>query len=131
MTAQTSTTPTERPNRVATPKNFSTNAWLFMRYSAILLIPLAFGHLILQDVVVGVHSIDLNYVANRWDFVAWRIYDAALLIFAFAHGMNGLRQVLEDYIHNDRAFQVVSWTLLVLWLVVSIIGAISIIGGVK
>lgn len=130
MTAQTST-PTERSNRVATPKNFSTNAWLFMRYSAILLIPLAFGHLILQDVVVGVHSIDLNYVANRWDFVAWRVYDAALLIFAFAHGMNGLRQVLEDYIHNDRAFQVVSWALLVLWLVVSVIGAISIIGGVK
>jgi succinate dehydrogenase / fumarate reductase, membrane anchor subunit len=130
MTAQTST-PTERSNRVATPKNFSTNAWLFMRYSAILLIPLAFGHLILQDVVVGVHSIDLNYVANRWDFVAWRIYDAGLLIFAFAHGMNGLRQVLEDYIHNDRAFQIVSWALLVLWLVVSVIGGISIIGGVK
>ena len=38
-----------------------------MRYSAFLLIPLAWGHLILQDVIVGVHSIDLDYVAMRWD----------------------------------------------------------------
>jgi succinate dehydrogenase / fumarate reductase membrane anchor subunit len=131
MTAQTTSTPTERSNRVATPKNFSTTAWLFMRYSAILLIPLAFGHLILQDVVVGVHAIDIDYVANRWDLAAWRVYDSALLIFAFAHGMNGLRQVLEDYIHSERTFQIVSWALLVFWFVVSLIGAIAIIGGVK
>jgi succinate dehydrogenase / fumarate reductase membrane anchor subunit len=115
---------------VATPKNFETTAWLFMRYSAILLIPLAFGHIILQDVIVGVHSIDLDYVALRWDLVAWRIYDAALLIFAFAHGMNGLRQVLTDYIKSERLFRIVSWVLLIGWLVISAVGAVAIIGGV-
>jgi succinate dehydrogenase / fumarate reductase, membrane anchor subunit len=102
-----------------------------MRYSALLLIPLAFGHLILQDVLVGVHAIDIDYVALRWDMLAWRVYDVALLAFAFAHGMNGVRQVLSDYIRSERAFRVVSWLLLIVWLVISIIGAVAIIGGVR
>ncbi len=122
---------TGRPVRVATRYNFETTAWLFMRYSAILLIPLAFFHIILQDVVVGVHNIDINYVQVRWSLIAWRVYDAGLLAFAFAHGMNGFRQVLMDYIRNERAFRLVSWILLLGWLVITMIGAIAIIGGVR
>ncbi len=102
-----------------------------MRYSAILLIPLAFFHLILQDVIVGVHQIDINYVQLRWSMLAWRVYDAALLAFAFAHGMNGFRQVLMDYIRNERAFRIVSWILLLGWVVITAIGAVAIIGGVR
>ncbi len=120
-----------RSNRVATPSNYATTAWLWMRYSAILLIPLAFIHIILQDVLVGVHRIDLNYVALRWSMVGWRIYDVALLAFAFAHGMNGFRQVLADYIHSDRVFGIISWVLLIGWLAITVIGAIAIIGGVR
>jgi succinate dehydrogenase / fumarate reductase, membrane anchor subunit len=120
-----------RPTRVATPHNFETTAWMMMRYSAILLIPLAFGHLILQDVVVGVHRIDIDYVKMRWDLVAWRIYDAALLAFAFAHGMNGFRQVLMDYIRSERVFRIVSWVLLLGWVVITVVGAAAIIGGVR
>lgn len=127
----TQTTTSGRASRVATPRNFETTAWLFMRYSAILLIPLAFGHLILQDIVVGVHSIDINYVKMRWDLLAWRIYDIALLAFAFAHGINGLRQVLTDYIKNEGTFRIVSWVLLLLWIVITAIGAVAIIGGVR
>ncbi len=118
--------------RISPPRNLETTAWLWMRYSALLLIPLAFGHLILQDVIVGVHHIDLNYVIHaRWAYIGWRVYDAFLLIYAFAHGMNGFRQVLMDYIRNDRAFAIVSWALLILWFVVSVIGAIAIIGGAR
>ena len=128
MSAQT--TATERQVRVATPKNFETRAWMFMRYSAVLLIPLAFGHLILQDVLVGVHAIDLDYVAMSWASLGWRIYDFLLLAFAFAHGMNGLRQVLMDYIRNERVFRLVSIAILIGWVVISAIGAVAIIGGV-
>jgi succinate dehydrogenase / fumarate reductase membrane anchor subunit len=115
------------PGRVSLVRNFETTAWLFMRYSALLLIPLAFGHLILQDVIVGVHAIDIDYVAMRWSLTFWRVYDAFLLFFAFAHGMNGLRQVLMDYIHNERTFRLVSWIILLAWFVISAIGAIAII----
>jgi succinate dehydrogenase / fumarate reductase membrane anchor subunit len=102
-----------------------------MRYSGFLLIPLAWGHIILQDVVVGVHNIDANYVAVRWANVGWRIYDALLLAFAFAHGVNGLRQVLTDFIHTPRGRQIVAWVLFFGWLAISIIGATAIVGGVR
>ncbi len=130
-TTSSTTVSTDRPVRVATPRNFETTAWLFMRYSAILLIPLAFFHIILQDVIVGVHNMDINYVQMRWSLVAWRVYDAALLAFAFAHGMNGFRQVLMDYIRSEAAFRVVSWILLLGWLAITVIGALAIIGGVR
>jgi succinate dehydrogenase / fumarate reductase, membrane anchor subunit len=132
MTTETTTNTTSaRPTRVSRQMNMETRAWLFMRYSAILLIPLAFGHLILQDVIVGVHAIDIDYVAMRWANIGWRIYDILLLGFAFAHGMNGLRQVLMDYIRNERTFRIVSWGLLAVWFIITAIGAIAIIMGVR
>jgi succinate dehydrogenase / fumarate reductase membrane anchor subunit len=111
--------------------NYEVIAWKWMRYTAIALIPLAWFHMILQDVLVGVHHIDLNYVQMRWAFWGWRVYDFFLLAFAFAHGVNGLRQVLMDYIHSEKARIWVSWGLLVFWLVISLIGAFAIIGGVR
>jgi len=108
-----------------------TTAWRWMRYSGLLLIPLAWGHVLIQDVLVGVHQIDLNYVAERWAFVGWRVYDFALLAFAFAHGMNGLRQVLRDFIKSESSMRTVSWGLLIFWFVISAIGGVAIIGGVR
>jgi len=117
---------------IAKPKaNLETKSWLFMRYSAVLLIPLVFGHLILQDVIVGVHRIDLDYVAMRWANLGWRIYDALLLAFAFAHGVNGIRQVLNDFIHTQRGRNIMHVALLVFWFIVTAIGAIALIGGVR
>ena len=104
--------------------------WKYMRYSAVLLIPLAWGHVLIQDVLVGGHSINLDYVALRWSMVGWRIYDFLLLAFAFAHGVNGLRQVLFDYIPGAKSRQVVAVGLFVFWLVIAVVGAVAIIGGV-
>ncbi|HZD41981.1 MAG TPA: hypothetical protein VE131_14760, partial [Terriglobales bacterium] len=101
------------------------------RYSGILLIPLAWFHVALQDVIVGVHAIDLNYVQQRWALLGWRVYDFALLAFAFAHGVNGLRQVLVDYIQTEQYRRIMSWLLLVFWIVLSVIGAVAIVGGVR
>jgi succinate dehydrogenase / fumarate reductase, membrane anchor subunit len=105
--------------------------WKWMRYSAILLVPLAWGHVLIQDVLVGGHGITLDYVALRWSMVGWRIYDFLLLAFAFAHGVNGLRQVLFDYIQSTKGRKVVAWGLFAFWLLISLVGAVAIIGGVK
>jgi succinate dehydrogenase / fumarate reductase, membrane anchor subunit len=113
------------------PMNVDSFAWAAMRYSGFLLIILAFGHVIIQDVIVGVHRIDLDYVALRWANMGWRIYDILLLAFAFAHGMNGVRQVAGDFIHSDKIMRVVSWLLLIFWLVITVIGAVALIGGVR
>ncbi len=123
---------TTNTRTITKPKpNFDTKAWMFMRYSAVLLIPLVFGHLILQDVIIGVHRIDLDYVALRWASLGWRIYDALLLAFAFAHGVNGIRQVLNDYILSDKGRKIMQTTLLLFFLIITAIGAIALIGGVR
>ncbi len=122
-------TRTER-RQVRVRQGYDITAWKWMRYSGILLIPLAWLHVAIQDVLVGVHAIDLDYVAMRWASIGWRAFDFALLAFAFAHGMNGLRQVLNDYIRGEGARRTISWVLLIAWLVISLIGGIAIIGGV-
>ena len=116
-----------QPETVQVQKTFDQVAWTWMRYSAFLLIPLAWGHLILQDVVVGVHNMDAAYAVERIASLGWKIYDILLLGFAFAHGMNGVRQVLRDYIPNAKTFQAVSTILLVVWFIVTLIGAITLL----
>ena len=111
--------------------NYESVAWKWMRYSGILLIPLAWIHVAIQDVIVGVHAIDIDYVAMRWANIGWQTYDILLLAFAFAHGMNGLRQVAFDFIHTDKARRLTSIAIFVFWLVVSIIGAFAIIAGAR
>jgi succinate dehydrogenase / fumarate reductase, membrane anchor subunit len=122
----TATTQTPVPVK----KTLDQVAWTWMRYSAFLLIPLAWGHLILQDVVVGVHKMNLDYAQLRMASVGWKTYDVLLLAFAFAHGMNGVRQVLRDYIHNPGTYRFVSYLLLLIWLVVTVIGAIALFSAV-
>ena len=120
-----------RPRNVKTTTGFDTLAWKWMRYSAFLLIPLAWGHVLIQDILVGGHSIDLDYVTLRWSMIGWRIYDFCLLSFAFAHGINGLRQVLFDYILSEKYRRWTGWGLLAAWVIISAIGAVAIIGGVR
>lgn len=116
---------------IEVPVTLESTAWKWMRYSGLLLIPLAWGHILIQDVLVGAHAIDLDYVALRWATLGWRVYDFLLLAFAFAHGVNGLRQVLDDFIRSAPVRRAVSWGLLIAWMLISAIGALAIVGGVR
>jgi succinate dehydrogenase / fumarate reductase membrane anchor subunit len=113
------------------PPNSYALSWKWMRYSAFLLIPLVWIHSIIQALITGGHNLSLEYVQMRWMIVGWRIYDIFLLAFAFSHGILGLRQVLFDYIHGDRAHRTINWSLFFIWFVVSIIGAVAIIGSFR
>lgn len=102
---------------------FDSFMWRFMRFSGILIVPLVFGHLAMMHVIQGVFDItkaghipvgtfDPNvsggaaeFVALRWNtmfagVMIWRIYDALLLTLVAIHAFNGLRYVVNDYIHN-------------------------------
>ena len=122
---------TESVKQVRIEINYESVAWKWMRYSGLLLIPLAWGHVLIQDVLVGVHQIDIDYVAMRWATLGWRVYDFLLLAFAFAHGVNGLRQVINDYIKNQSFMRLVSVLLFLFWSLLSLIGAAAIVGGVQ
>jgi succinate dehydrogenase / fumarate reductase membrane anchor subunit len=106
-------------------------AWTLMRLSGILMVPLVWIHVLIQDILVGVHRVNLDYVALRWASLGWRAYDAALLCLAFAHGTNGLRQVLEDYVHGRTARRVLRILLFLFWIAITALGAAAVIGGVR
>lgn len=125
------TVTTETVRKVKVRPNYDHIAWKWMRYSALLLIPLVWIHVILQDVIVGVHRMDLNYVAQRWANIGWRVYDVLLLGFAMAHGINGLRQVANDFIKGERLRNITSWLLFFFWLAITAIGAVALVGGVR
>ncbi len=116
---------------VNVPQNLESISWKWMRISALLLIPLVWGHVLLQDVIVGVHRMNLDYVALRWASLFWRVYDVLLLAFAFAHGVNGLRQVLFDFIYNPKTRRTLVILLVIFWVAISLFGFVAIVGGVN
>jgi succinate dehydrogenase / fumarate reductase membrane anchor subunit len=122
-------TSTERPTQMQ--RGYHVLTWKWMRYSAFLLIPLVWIHAIIQALITGGHNLSLEYVNMRWLITGWRIYDIFLLAFAFSHGTLGLRQVLVDFIRDEKWYRVLNWGLFFLWLIISTIGAVAIIGGVK
>lgn len=112
-------------------QNYEIVAWKWMRYSAITLIPLVWAHVLIQDILVGAHQITLDYVVKRWSMIGWQIYDILLLSFAFAHGMNGLRQIMVDHIHGRRARMLFGWVIFLAWVVITLIGGVAIISAAQ
>lgn len=77
-------------------------AWIFMRSSGVLLLLLAIGHLFIMHVFNSIHSIDYEFVARRYGFLFWRLYDLAMLWLAMLHGLNGLRTILDEVLRPAR-----------------------------
>jgi len=74
-------------------------SWYFMRLSGILLLGLALGHLVIMHVLHGVEAIDGQFVLGRLANPVWQVYDWLLLTLALLHGFNGLRIIVDDYVH--------------------------------
>lgn len=76
--------------------------WYFMRISGLLLVFLALGHLFITHIRNNVEVINYAFVADRWGNpktgVLWRLWDLTMINLAVLHGVNGLRQVLYEYI---------------------------------
>lgn len=113
--------------QISTKQKFERYAYLFMRLSGISLLFLAVGHVMIQLVLNSVHNLNLQFVADQWRNWGWKAYDSLLLILAVPHGYNGLRNILEDYIHNESLMRIISWALgifvvaTVLWSLIAII----------
>ncbi len=111
--------------------SWGTASYLFMRFSGLLLVFLVLGHFIIQHVINDVHNLDINFVAQRWSSVGWRIYDAFLLALGLIHGLNGTRIVVNDYIPWRLANRIVKYLILAAGVFLIIIGSVAIIGGAR
>lgn len=114
------------PRKVQVQTNFENLAYFFMRMSGISLLLLAVGHIFVQLILNDVHNLTLIFVQQQWDAWGWKAYDMLLLIFALAHGLNGLRNVLSDYVHNPRRMQIVSYVLLGFFIITVIVAGYGI-----
>ena len=74
-------------------------AWLFMRISGLVLLVLALGHLVIMHLIHNVDTIDYNFVAGRYATLFWRGYDLTMVVLGLLHGFNGLKILVDDYIH--------------------------------
>lgn len=130
MTTMTETSSRDVTVRIANLQNRSPlerYGYFFMRLSGVSLIVLAIGHMMIQHVLNDVHNLTLEFVRQQWSSWGWRTYDFFLLIFAVSHGFNGLRVVLEDYIHGPSRVKALRWILLIVMVITIIWSAIAII----
>jgi succinate dehydrogenase cytochrome b556 subunit len=127
--------------------------WTFMRVSGVIIIPLVFGHLAMMHVIQGVFDITSSavpvgtnlgenitrtapeFVALRWNTVIagvfiWRVYDIGLLVLAVIHGFNGLRYVVNDYVHNTIINRGLNIAILATALGLIIIGGLAILNAI-
>src|SRR5210317_251832 len=92
--------------------NFERTAFMFMRLSGIALLILAVGHMMIQHVLNSSTNLTIMFVAEQWNSWGWKAFDILLLAFTVSHGINGFRNVLEDYIHNRTAVKWINILLL-------------------
>lgn len=101
--------PFARPRHTGNLERF---AWLFTRISAVVLLGMALYHLVYMHIAMGMDTISFQLIAWRWRFLGWRVFDLVLLVFGWLHGANGMRVVLDDYVHSPVG-RFVAHTLLV------------------
>jgi len=81
-------------------RSFETWSWFFMRLSGLALLFLALIHFSITHIANDVVETDYAFVADRWDNPAWRVFDWSLLALALAHGLTGLRRIIDDYVRR-------------------------------
>lgn len=99
MSAPVRRTPGPRPRPAS---GLELWAWYFMRVSGAVLLLIAVFHLLWMHLRIGLDNVTFDTIVARYTGPLgpfWRVYDLALLSFGLTHGMNGLRWVIEDYVH--------------------------------
>ena len=103
--------------------SFELYAWLFTRISAVLLAGMAIFHLLYMHLGMGVEAVSWQLIAWRWQNPVWRVFDLFLLIFGWLHGANGMRIILDDYVHAQGWRVMAKWFLYLLVLIIIVLGA--------
>jgi succinate dehydrogenase / fumarate reductase membrane anchor subunit len=108
-------------------QNFETWSWFFMRVSGLVLIFLALTHFAITHITNDVADTDIDFVGRRWANPLWQVFDWALLALALAHGLNGLRTIIDDYVRTPGARAVVKAVLYTASLVLFAFGSLTIL----
>lgn len=114
--------------------------WLFMRISGLFLLLLSVVGVVGAALMGTRNQVDLptllrwayfpnpNHVINSeipdvdlWATAYWQVMQILVIFFGVTHGMNGLRNVLEDYVGNSFFQIMLRGFLFLLWLGIMIV----------
>jgi succinate dehydrogenase / fumarate reductase membrane anchor subunit len=116
---------------------FELYAWFFTRVTGILFLLMGAFNLVYANLMGGRGNMDVA-AQMRWAFFPipfhvestsvevapnfsnpfWQVYSFILVAFAATHGFNGLRVILEDYVHSPLALAWLRGVLVFIWLFV-------------
>jgi succinate dehydrogenase / fumarate reductase membrane anchor subunit len=108
--------------RTRRPGNLERMAWLFTRISAVVLLVMALFHLLYMHIAMGIDTVSFQLIAWRWQFLGWRLFDLVLLVFGWLHGANGMRIVIDDYVHSPVGRTVAHTLLLAVTVTLIVLG---------
>jgi succinate dehydrogenase / fumarate reductase membrane anchor subunit len=93
--------------------NLEKAGWIFMRVSGVVLVVLIFGHLAYNLLWTpgGIHAIDFGFVGGKLADPFWQWWDVLMLWLAILHGSNGMRTIVNDYVHKPRIRSVALWAI--------------------
>ena len=102
-------------------------SWLFMRLSGLLLLFLVLGHFAIVHLIHPIEELSYDFVAGRYRFFRWRLFDGAMLLLALFHGLNGVRILVDDYIRSEKWHRLAYGVLWVTGLLFGILGIVVIV----
>jgi succinate dehydrogenase / fumarate reductase, membrane anchor subunit len=106
-------------------------AWILQRLTAVLLVFFLGAHLTVLHYVPENMNINFLGVAARFKGVLYIIIDSGLLAVAVYHALNGVRNVLFDFVVNDGKRRALSLVLVLVGIVYLIWGAYALTFFVK
>lgn len=88
-------------------------AWILQRFTAVLLVVFLGTHIFVLHYVPENLNINFVGVAFRFKSLLYLIIDSGLLATGLYHGLNGLRNVIFDFVINDGTRTLINWVLLI------------------
>ena len=76
------------------------------------------------------HVLDSNIPnIDPWANALWQIFQISILFFGGTHGLNGLRVVLEDYVHHPSLQLLVRFIIFLLWIFLLLLSIYVVLAG--
>jgi len=97
------------------------------RVSGLAIVLLLGFHLVLAHYTVPPEGLSYRWVALRMSDPIWKLYYLLLLILCVYHGLNGIWIIFQDYVHKDGLRIGLFGGLVVLGLLMTGLGALTII----
>src|ERR1044071_686975 len=109
--------------RAQASSSFELWTWFFMRRSGLILIVLVLSLFTIVHLLCGgIDRVDFAFVSGRWSNPLWQVWDWLMLFLGLLHGANGLKTIINEYVHRSGARVALKSTLYVLTLIFILLG---------